>query len=116
MKINLISLCLLLALTACSKKDDEMPSKSQIDFAYERLKFQCSHESDVLQKPNEKSDILYKYALFLEKQKKEKTTIRLQDFIVFPPHMIITNQLPTYKTCFQAVAQNHQTPEKKRLT
>ncbi|WP_221034543.1 SEL1-like repeat protein [Pseudomonas syringae group genomosp. 7] len=80
MKINLISLCLLLALTACSKKDDEMPSKSQIDFAYERLKFQCSHESDVLQKPNEKSDILYKYALFLEKQKKEKNYDQIAKF------------------------------------
>ncbi|MEQ4315817.1 DUF6396 domain-containing protein [Pseudomonas syringae] len=72
MKLNLISIFILLLLTACSKKDDEMPSKSQIDFAYERLKFQCVHESDALRKPTDDADILYKYALSLEKQKKER--------------------------------------------
>lgn len=49
-----------------------MPSQSQIDFAYERLKFQCKHEADALQKPNEDADILYRYGLFLETQENEK--------------------------------------------
>ncbi|RMR11362.1 SEL1-like repeat protein [Pseudomonas syringae group genomosp. 3] len=80
MKLNLISIFLLLLLTACSKKDDEMPSKSQIDFAYERLKFQCAYESDALPKPNEDADTLYKYAIFLEKQKKEKNYEQITRF------------------------------------
>ncbi|MCH5551887.1 sel1 repeat family protein [Pseudomonas syringae pv. syringae] len=80
MKRKLIILYVLLLLTACSKKDEEMPSKSQIDFAYERLKFQCAHESDALQKPNDNADILYKYALFLEKQKKEKDYDQIAKF------------------------------------
>ncbi|KPX31876.1 MULTISPECIES: DUF6396 domain-containing protein [Pseudomonas syringae group] len=72
MKKAIINLCILLLLTACSKKDDEMPSQSQIDFAYERLKFQCAYEADVLQKLNEDADILYKYGLFLENQENKE--------------------------------------------
>ncbi|QHF11191.1 sel1 repeat family protein [Pseudomonas syringae UB303] len=50
-----------------------MPTQSQMDFAYERLKFSCTHEKDNLPALDKKADVLYKYALYLEQTRGDKT-------------------------------------------
>ncbi|WP_050585994.1 sel1 repeat family protein [Pseudomonas syringae] len=64
-------------MIACSKKDDAVPTQSQMDFAYERLKFSCAHEKDNLPALDKKADALYKYALYLEQTGGDNTYYKI---------------------------------------
>ncbi|WP_232918620.1 sel1 repeat family protein [Pseudomonas syringae] len=63
---NLTIVIFILSITACSKKEESVATQSQMDFAYERLKFSCVHEKDNLPTLDKNADLLYKYALRLE--------------------------------------------------
>ncbi|MCK9779529.1 SEL1-like repeat protein [Pseudomonas syringae] len=69
-KLNFIFLIFLIA--ACSKKDDAVPTQSQMDFAYERIKFNCTYEKTILPALDKDADQLYKYALYLNQKKGNK--------------------------------------------
>jgi uncharacterized protein len=72
MKKICFALCICFSFLACSKKDEGMPSVSQMDFAYGQLEFQCAYESDVLPALGSDSDTLYRYSIYLEKLKGKK--------------------------------------------
>jgi hypothetical protein len=72
MKRLLFFLCVAVAMTACSEKDENMLDASQVDFAYKRLKFQCAYEKDFLPPLVRDADILYKYSLYLESSTDDK--------------------------------------------
>ncbi|WP_256578893.1 DUF6396 domain-containing protein [Pseudomonas sp. VI4.1] len=72
MKKAYILICLYLLISACSKKEEDMPDVSQLDFAYARLKFHCVHEEGSLPALNKDADNLYRYGVYLEKLKGKK--------------------------------------------
>jgi uncharacterized protein len=61
-----------LLFIACSKKDEEMPEASQVEFAYSRLQFTCVHEADALPAIDKDVDLLYRYGIYMEKIKGRK--------------------------------------------
>jgi TPR repeat protein len=63
---------LLVFISACSEKEENMLDASQIDFAYSRLEFRCVHEASSLPALNMEADILYRYSIYLEKLKGKK--------------------------------------------
>ena len=63
-----IAICLALALCACSKKDNPMPTQSEWSAVRAKLAFTCVHEVDHLPPLDPQADALFQYALFLEKK------------------------------------------------
>ncbi|CAI8936195.1 DUF6396 domain-containing protein [Pseudomonas sp. IT-P74] len=68
----LLALFSFLMITACSKKEEQMPDAASVDFAYSRLEFKCAYERDSLPVLNHDADVLYRYGLYLEKRKGQK--------------------------------------------
>jgi TPR repeat protein len=62
------TICLALALCACSNKDNQMPSQADWIAVRAKLAFTCTHESDHLPLLDPQVDTLFQYALFLEKK------------------------------------------------
>jgi uncharacterized protein len=67
-----IAICLALALCACSNKDNSMPSQADMSAVRAKLAFTCVHETDHQPQLDPQADTLFKYAVFLEKQKGPK--------------------------------------------
>ncbi|MGF6870446.1 tetratricopeptide (TPR) repeat protein, partial [Paraburkholderia sp. GAS205] len=65
---KLIAICLALALSACSNKDNPMPTQAEWSAVRAKLAFTCVHEADHLPPLDPQADTLFKYALFLEKK------------------------------------------------
>src|ERR1700744_6078109 len=63
-----IAICLALALSACSNKDNPMPTQAEWSAVRAKLAFTCAHEADHLPPLDPRADTLFKYALFLEKK------------------------------------------------
>ena len=63
-----IVICLALALCACSKKDNPMPTQAEWSAVHAKLAFTCVHEADHLPPLDPQADALFRYALFLEKK------------------------------------------------
>jgi uncharacterized protein len=63
-----IAICLALALCACSKKDNPMPTQAEWSAVHAKLAFTCVHEADHLPPLDPQADTLFRYALFLEKK------------------------------------------------
>jgi uncharacterized protein len=63
-----IAICLALALSACSNKDNPMPTQAEWSAVRAKLAFTCAHEADHLPPLDPQADALFKYALFLEKK------------------------------------------------
>jgi TPR repeat protein len=92
-KVGLVFFCFF--IVACSKKEENMPDTSQIEFAYSRLDFQCVHQSDLLPLLNEDADVLYRYGIYLEKQKGKKKYDEIASYYriaaAFDHHKAATN-------------------------
>jgi TPR repeat protein len=69
---KLLALFSFLMIVACSKKEEQMPDASSVDFAYSRLEFKCVYERDSLPVLSQDADVLYRYGLYLEKRKGQK--------------------------------------------
>ncbi|WP_254369012.1 SEL1-like repeat protein [Paraburkholderia phenazinium] len=65
---KLIAICLALTLSACSNKDNPMPTQAEWSAVRAKLAFTCVHEADHLPPLDPQADTLFKYALFLEKK------------------------------------------------
>jgi uncharacterized protein len=63
-----IAICLALALSAGSKKDNPMPTEADWSAVRAKLVFTCVHEVDHLPPLDPQADTLFQYALFLEKK------------------------------------------------
>jgi hypothetical protein len=63
-----IAICLVFALSACSNKDNPMPTQAEWSAVRAKLAFTCVHEVDHLPPLDPQADTLFKYALFLEKK------------------------------------------------
>jgi hypothetical protein len=94
-----VAVFLCLCVSACSKKDEEMIEVSQLDFAYERLKFVCAYERDSLPVLVKDAEELYRYSIYLEKLKGKKIMTRSPSIIVLLQHLITIKQLLTYNYC-----------------
>jgi uncharacterized protein len=62
-----ITISLALALCACSNKDNPMPTQANWSAVRAKLAFTCVHEADHLPPLDPQADMLFQYALFLEK-------------------------------------------------
>jgi TPR repeat protein len=63
-----VAIYLALALSACSNKDNPMPTQAEWSAVRAKLAFTCVHEADHLPPLDPRADTLFKYALFLEKK------------------------------------------------
>jgi uncharacterized protein len=63
-----VAIYLALALSACSNKDNPMPTQAEWSAVRAKLAFTCVHEADHLPPLDPHADTLFKYALFLEKK------------------------------------------------
>jgi uncharacterized protein len=63
-----VAIWLVLALSACSNKDNPMPTQAEWSAVRAKLAFTCVHEADHLPPLDPRADTLFKYALFLEKK------------------------------------------------
>jgi hypothetical protein len=65
---TVITICLTLALCACSKKDNPMPTQAEWSAVRAKLAFTCVHEADRLPPLDPQADALFQYAVSLEKK------------------------------------------------
>jgi uncharacterized protein len=68
MKTISLTILLALLLCSCSKKDNSMPSASDMNAVRARLAFTCTCEVDHLPQLDSTADQLFKYARYLEKK------------------------------------------------
>lgn len=68
MKPIKLTICLALLLSACSNKDSQLPSQSEMNAARANLAFTCVHEVGHLPPLDSQADQLFKYGLYLEKR------------------------------------------------
>ncbi|WP_459621158.1 tetratricopeptide repeat protein, partial [Burkholderia sp. 3C] len=68
MKIIFIAFSIASLLSACSNKDNQLPSKSDMDRVRANLAFVCVHQADHLLPLDPQADEFFKYGLYLEKQ------------------------------------------------
>ena len=68
----LLALFSFLMITACSKKEEQMPDAVSVDFAHSSMEFKCVYERDSLPVLNQDANVFYRYGLYLEKLKGQK--------------------------------------------
>ncbi|WP_414450805.1 sel1 repeat family protein [Burkholderia sp. 22PA0099] len=68
MKIIFIAISIISLLLACSKKDNQLSSQSDINGVRANLAFACVHQADRLPPLDPQADEFFKYGLYLEKQ------------------------------------------------
>ncbi|WP_414441099.1 sel1 repeat family protein [Burkholderia sp. 22PA0106] len=68
MKIIFLAFSLIPLLSACSKKDSQLPSQSDMNSVRANLAFVCVHEADRLPSLDPQADELFRYGLYLEKR------------------------------------------------
>jgi TPR repeat protein len=66
MKRTVPTICLAILLNACSNKDSQLPSRSEMNAVRANLAFACVHESDRLPPLDSQADELFRYGLYLE--------------------------------------------------
>lgn len=66
MKRTVPTICLAILLNACSNKDSQLPSRSEMNAVRANLTFACVHESDRLPPLDSQADELFRYGLYLE--------------------------------------------------
>ncbi|MFL9931224.1 sel1 repeat family protein [Paraburkholderia sp. RL18-103-BIB-C] len=72
MKNVAMIVCLALILCACSKKDNTVPSASDMSAVRAKLAFTCTREADHLPPLDPTSDQLFKYGRYMEKNDGQK--------------------------------------------
>jgi tetratricopeptide (TPR) repeat protein len=68
MKKILLTICLASLLCACSKKENSLPSPSDMSIVRAKLAFTCTHETDHLPPLEPDADQLFRYGRFLQKK------------------------------------------------
>ncbi|WP_459618857.1 SEL1-like repeat protein, partial [Burkholderia sp. 3C] len=68
MKLIFIALSIISLLSACSNKDSQLPSQSDINGVRANLAFACVRQADHLPPLDSQADEFFKYGLYLEKQ------------------------------------------------
>ncbi|WP_414443327.1 sel1 repeat family protein [Burkholderia sp. 22PA0106] len=68
MKLTVLTICLTILVSACSNKDRQLPSQSDMNGVRANLAFVCVHQADHLPPLDAQADEIFKYGLYLEKQ------------------------------------------------
>ncbi|WP_414448227.1 sel1 repeat family protein [Burkholderia sp. 22PA0099] len=68
MKRTVLTICLTILVSACSNKDRQLPSQSDMNGVRSNLAFVCVHQADHLPPLDPQANEFFKYGLYLEKQ------------------------------------------------